>query len=271
MLRDSVIDALRPYRFRGKLRLLDGIVPRRGSRTARVFGFRMELDLAEAIQRWIYMGAFEPVESAMVAGWLRPGMTFLDVGANFGYFTMLAASRVGPEGRVLAVEPSPYAHERLARSLEANRIRQARAFRMGLSSRAGELNLYVPAADRGFHSPTMSAGSGGEPVVVPVRRLDDCLEEWGVERVDLMKIDIEGHEPQALEGGYGALSSGRIRAVLCEFNDHWLREQGGSPAALYEMLLEAGFRDTAGPARFEPGCCDNRFFVHRAASDHAPA
>jgi FkbM family methyltransferase len=271
MLRDAVIGALRPVPFRGKLRLLDGIVPRQGRRTARVFGARMELDLAESIQRWIYMGAFEPRETAMVARWLGPGMTFLDVGANFGYFTMLAASRVGAEGRVLAVEPSPYAGSCLAIAVEANGLQQVRVFPMGLSAAAGDLDLYIPATEEGFHSPTMSAESGGAPVAVRVRRLDECLEDWGVERVDLMKIDIEGHEPQALAGGYRALSEGRVRAVLCEFNDFWLRAQGSSPDALYDMLLQAGFRDTAGPARFGAGCCDNRFFVHHTSGDHGPA
>ena len=56
-------------------------------------------------------------------------------------------------------------------------------------------------------------------MAVPVRRLDDCLADWGVETIDLMKLDVEGHEPFVLRGAGEALSSGRIRAVLCEFND----------------------------------------------------
>lgn len=263
MLRDSIISALRPYHFRGKLRLLGSIAPRSGERTARVFGYDVRLDLGEAIQWWIYLGAFEPVETAAVRSWLRPGMTFLDVGANFGYFTLLASSLVGEAGRVLAVEPSPYASRRLAETVRRNPLPQAEVFPLGLSSEPGTLNLYLSPS--GFHSPTMSASSGGDPVAVPVRRLDDCLDEWGVETVDLMKMDVEGHEPHVLAGASRVLGSGRIRAVLCEFNDHWLRQQGSSPQALYDTFGAAGFVDVAGPARFAPGCCDTRFLVHRSA------
>lgn len=265
MLREALIDALRPFHFRGKLRLLGGIAPREGERTVRVFGYDMRLDLAEAIQRWIYLGAFEPQETAEVRRRLKPGMTFLDVGANVGYFTLLAASRVGREGRVFSVEPSPYAYERLTASVRANGLSQVKAFQMGLSARAGELNLYVPPASDGFHSPTMSAG--WETVVrVPVRPLDDCLDEWGVNAVDLMKLDVEGHEAQILEGASRSLAAGRIRAMLCEFNDHWLRQQGSSPGELHDALLRVGFEDPEGKPEFAPYGCETRLLVHRSAN-----
>ena len=263
MLREAIIDALRPYHFRGKLRLLGGMAPRAGVRSTRLFGYDVQLDLGEAIQRWMYLGAFEPKETTLVKETLRPGMTFLDVGANFGYFTLLAASRVGAGGRVVAVEPSPLAAGRLKQNVEANSLRQVSVHQMGLSAESGTLDLYISPAD--FHSPTMSASSGGEPVSVPVRRLDDCLDEWGVERVDLMKMDVEGHEPFVLRGAGDALSSGRIRAVLVEFNDHWLREQGSSPQELYDIFRTAGYVDTGGTAEFLPQCCDTRFLVHRSA------
>jgi FkbM family methyltransferase len=265
MIRDAVIDLLRPYHFRGKLRLLGSVAPTEGERAVQVFGYRVRLDLAEAIQRWIYLGAFEPQETALVRAWLKPGMTFVDVGANVGYFSLLAASLVGARGRVFAVEPSPYAHARIRATVEANRLRQVRAFQMGMSSAPGELTLYVQPEAAHFHSPTMSAASGGEPVTVPVGRLDACLDEWGVETVDLIKVDVEGHEPFVFEGAARVLSSGRIRAALVEFNDFWLRQQGGTPDSLYRTLLAAGFVDTGGRAEFVPDCCITRFFVHRTA------
>lgn len=263
MIRDALIGTLRPIHFRGKLRMLGGIAPKQGERTARVFGYDMRLDLGEAIQRWIYLGAFEPQETAAVQRWLGPGMTFLDVGANVGYYTLLAASRVGGSGRVFAVEPSPYAYQRLTDTVRSNDLTQVWTLQMGLSSAAGELPLYVPPVSDGFHSPTMSAG-WETTVKVPVRRLDDCLDDWGVETVDLVKLDVEGHESHILEGASGALSSGRIRAILCEFNDHWLRQQGSSPEALYDTLSRAGFVDREGTAEFAPGGCETRLLVHRS-------
>jgi FkbM family methyltransferase len=265
MISQLVIDALRPYNFRGKLRLLDPVVPRSGERKSAVFGYEVRLDLGEAIQRWVYMGAFEPGETARIREWLRPGMTFLDVGANVGYFTLLAASRVGPGGSVHAIEPSPYAFNKLEQTVRSNGIGQVKLHRMGLSDAAGELTLYVQPRDAGFHSPTMSAAGGGEPVRVPVERLDESLDEWNVEVVDLMKMDVEGHESHVLRGAGDALASGRIRAVLCEFNEHWLRSQGSSSAEMYGLLTDAGFVDRDGSPRFGPDTFETRFLVHRSA------
>jgi FkbM family methyltransferase len=265
-VRNPLIDILRPHHFRGKLRLLDKVVPHTGKRAARVFGARVELDLTDAIQRWIYMGVFEPEETAIVRTWLHPGMTFLDVGANVGYFTLLAASRVGVSGRVHAIEPSPYAFGRAADTVSANALHMVRLHQLGLSDTEGELTLYVQADGSGFHSPSMSPEIGGEPVAVAVRRLDDLLDEAGIDTVDLMKLDVEGHELHVLRGGRSALESGRVRAVLCEFNEHWLRAQGESSRALYDALLAAGFQDRkTTPPEFGPGTFETRFFVHRTA------
>jgi FkbM family methyltransferase len=263
MLANALIDALRPYHFRGKMRVLSPLVPPAGERRARVFGYDVELDLGEAIQRWIYLGAFEPKETELARAWLQPGMTFVDVGANFGYFTLLASSRVGASGRVFALEPSPYAHGRLAETLASNGLDQVVLVQAGLSASPGTLDLYIPP--NGFHSPTMSANSGGEPVQVPVLTLDRCLSDWGVDEVDLIKIDVEGHELRVLDGAAEALANGRIRAILIEFNDYWLRRQGTTPQEVYGRLVAAGFEDTEGVPHFEESGVDTRFLVHRGS------
>ena len=84
-------------------------------RSARVFGLQFELDLADWIQRSIYFGTYEPLETRLVAAFLKPGMTVVDIGANIGYYTALAASKVGPEGRIYAIEPDAraFAHSKL--------------------------------------------------------------------------------------------------------------------------------------------------------------
>jgi hypothetical protein len=91
----------------------------------------------------------------------------------------------------------------------------------------------------------MVAHGGFAPTAtVPVRKLDDCLDEWQVAHVDLLKIDVEGWEPRVFEGATRALASGRIDAILCEFNEHWLRAVGSSAQALWKMLMGFGFHLT---------------------------
>ena len=265
MLTDSLISAMRPIWFRGKGRLLGALAPRRGERTATVFGARIDLDLSDLVQREVYLGVFEPRETRWARSRLRPGMTFVDVGANIGYYTLLGAQSVGSGGRILAIEPGPYAYRRLQETVERNRLEQVTTLPIAVGAEAGRLPLYIPPENSGNYSPTMLPSEGGTPVETEVRTLDDLLEEHGVERVDLLKLDVEGFEPAVLRGARRALAEGRIGAALCEFNDFWLREAGTDPEALYETLTAAGFSDTGGEARFSPGCIETRFFVRRDA------
>jgi FkbM family methyltransferase len=264
LLVDALVAALRPVRFRGKGRLLGPLVPHAGERTATVFGARIDLDLRDLVQREIYLGVFESKETRWALDWLRPGMTFVDVGANVGYYTLLAAQRVGAEGRVLAVEPGPYAYQRLCDTVSRNRLDQVRTLKVALGEQAGTLPLYVPPEASRNYSPTMVPHPSGTAVDTVVRTLDDCLEEWGVERVDLLKLDVEGFEPAVLRGARRALAGGRIGAVLCEFNDYWLREAGTSPTALYKTLTTTGLMNREPFEPFAPGRVETRFFVRRA-------
>lgn len=240
---DKAIALIRPFWFRGKYRLLNLLVPNDGIRNAQVFGLQFELDLADWIQRSVYLGTFDPLETRLVAGFLTPGMTVVDVGANVGYYSALAASLVGSEGRIFAIEPDPRAFAQLKNLIDKNHL-PVRAFNIGLGEKSGEEHLYRSPASRN-NTPTMVAHGGYVPTAtVPIRRLDDCFDEWQVAHVDLLKIDAQGWEPRVFVGASRALASGRIDAVLCEFNGHWLRAAGSSPQALWKMLVSFGYHTT---------------------------
>lgn len=258
---DPLVRSLRTFSFRGKARLLDPICPRVGIRETDIFGYRIKLDLEDLIQRRVYLHAFELRETAMVRAHLHPGGVFVDVGANIGYYTLLGASLVkgGQGGRVISFEPSPYANARLKETLLANNLSHVDLHPVALGETSATLPLYLPS-QAGNHSPTMTVNEGGEAVPVPVRRLDECLRESGVDQVDLMKIDVEGFEPNVLKGAGDYLSQGRIRAILCEFNDFWLRKNGSSPDELRKMLTDYGYRMAGNPADFGK-VGDNFLFV----------
>ena len=236
----AVIGLIRPLTFKGKQRLLNLTIPRHGMRSARIFGSRFELDISDLIQRYVYFGTFERDDTRTIAEFLRSGMTFVDVGANMGYYTALAGSRVGPEGRVFAIEPDARAFAQLTSLIATNHL-NARAFNFGLGEENGVEPLYPSPADN--NTPTMVAHDGLTPTAeVRIRKLDDCLDEWEVERVDLLKIDVEGWEPRVFKGASRSLASGRIRAIQCEFNDEWLRAVSSSARGLWDMLAGFGFR-----------------------------
>lgn len=260
---DFLVNLLRPHYFRGKGRVLNRLIPRQGQRSTLVFDYRMDLDLSELIQRHIYLGVFEPKETALVLQYLKPGMTVVDIGANVGYYTLLAASCVGRSGRVIAVEPSPLAYQKLVTTVLTNRISQVAAFQIGIGDSIGAADLYL--GSNANHSPTMLPIQAPVICNVPVRPLDDCIYEWGVERIDLLKVDVEGYEPRVFAGASIALTSRRIRAILCEFNDYWLRKAGSTPEALWQVLSFAGFVDAESPGltpSFPSGCLTTRLLLH---------
>ncbi|WP_422931610.1 FkbM family methyltransferase [Singulisphaera sp. PoT] len=261
---------MRDVPFRGKLRLLGAFVPRSGEKTARIFGYNVKLDLADDIHRWIYLGCYEPEETALLREHLKPGMNFLDVGANIGYFTLLAASIVGPSGRIFSVEPSPACSTRLAESVQANGIKNVRIERMGLSDQPGTSVLHIPRAEDRNHTPSMISWNEGEStsIEVPVRTLDAMIEEWGIDTIDVMKIDVEGYEPTIFRGASHALASGRIKAILCEFNAYYLEAAGSSTRDLYDTLINAGFYDVNPTSFREDAPLQTQFF--KRSGDKAP-
>lgn len=238
-----------PY-FRGKAAFMNALAPRRGVRTASVFGLPMVLDLSDMIQRWVFLGCYEQRETAIIKRVLTRGGVFVDAGANIGWFTALAATIVGNNGIVLAFEPSPYAYDLLSSTVAG--CANVRAFRCGLSDHDGEIGLFVPPETYAGHDPSMVEYCADmTPITVPVRRLDAVLEELGISRVDLIKIDVEAHEPEVFSGCQSLLRRGCIQHILCEFNDPLLRQRGTSSRELLDYLRCMGYRAEHVPEKLE--------------------
>lgn len=279
MLIESLVGWVRQWPVRGKGRLFSPLVARRGVRDVAVWGrYRMSLDLADVVQRQMFLGCFGYEIAAAIRSLLPPGGCFLDVGAHAGYFTLLAAHRVTATGRVYAVEPNPAMFERLTRTLQANAVPACRAEAVALTERAGELVLYVPPdAEHRPHNVTAVPQPGWKEVTVPARRLDECITGWGIASIDLMKMDVEGYEPMVLAGGADALRRGVVRHLITEVNGRRLGQTGSSPARLVEQLEALGFQPAelsrgravpVAPARWDlhPAGEYDRLFVHRTAT-----
>jgi FkbM family methyltransferase len=241
---DWLIGRLRQADVRGKGRVFGRLAARTGRRTVPVWGdYRMTLDLSDGLQRMMYLGCFGGYMTRCVRRLLGPGQTFLDVGAHAGYFTLLAAHRAGPTGRVVAVEPNPGMFAALTAHLRDNGLGRVRAEPIALGREPGVLTLYrPPAAENRPHNITSLPQPGWEPFEVPCRPLDAALAEWAVDRVEVMKVDVEGGEPAVLAGGRVALAAGVVRHVVCEFNGERLRDAGSSPADLLARFADLGFR-----------------------------
>jgi FkbM family methyltransferase len=168
-------------------------------------------------------------------------MTFIDVGANIGYFTLIAAALVGSEGKVIAFEPSHQAHSMLESTINFNQIKNITAVQAGLSDSSSNLQLFIPPASHGNHSPSLVFADGWKPINVEVFRLDKYLADNLIDCIDLIKIDVEGFEPNVIRGMSSFLKDKKVKAILIEFNQYWLNENNSSSRKLYDEIIDYGF------------------------------
>jgi FkbM family methyltransferase len=208
-------------------------------------GTRLRLYLGNDESAQIYVaGCVEPNEFAFLDRVLRPGMTFVDAGANDGIYTVFAAKRVGPAGTVWAFEPSRREQERLRFNLELNGL-EACVFPVALADIHGQAEFTVSDAEHQGQSTLGAFAHDGVQVqgkeIVEVRRLDDLLREDPLARIDVLKLDVEGAELRVLRGAEGTIERYRPY-VLMEVSEGSLRHQGTSSEALLEFLRRQQYR-----------------------------
>jgi FkbM family methyltransferase len=208
-------------------------------------GLRFNLYLGTDLSRQLFIaGCVEPNVFAVLDRLLQPGMVFVDAGANEGLFTLFASQRIGDAGRVWAFEPSEREFLRLQANLRLNGRQNVRAFRMGLAERDGEEALAI--ADFGHEGVNTLGAFAHEGISllrterVPVRKLDDLIRDANVERIDVLKVDVEGAESRVIEGARDVLAEHRP-VVLFEAFDPCLRLQGSSAASLTRRLSSFGY------------------------------
>ena len=218
-------------------------------------GINWELDLREGIQLSIYcFGMFERTTARALRRLLPPGGVAVDVGANIGAHTLPMARQAGPQGRVIAVEPtaaSTRLRDNLARNPDlASRVtvcpvailapgeRLAPAYYAAWPVRGGKRRHAV-------HGGVTLNAQGSAGVT-----LDALIQEQGLTRLDVIKIDVDGGELAALRGAGATLERWRPALVL-ELSVYALIEHGGSLEALLALLAEARYR-LLGEASFAP-------------------
>jgi FkbM family methyltransferase len=182
-------------------------------------------------------------EIRFVRGWLRPGMRAIDAGAAFGVYTVAIAKAVGDAGRVWAFEPTQRTAEFLQFNLELNQVPQVKLVRAALSDRAGKMRLAL-GRDAETNSIAEAGDASGDTVEVDAISLDQAAAELGWAGIDFIKIDIEGHELAAIEGGAGFLRSNSPLIML------EVRGADGEPNfGALDRLAEMGYQ----PYRLLPG------------------
>lgn len=195
----------------------------------------------DAVSDMLFEGTFERDERRLVASIVQPGMTVLDVGAHAGLYTMIAARRAGPNGRVIAFEPSPRERARLERHLRINGIAGVTIEPIAVGAADGVADLFVVDGNQtGCNSLRPVPGERLATARVPLRRLDAYAEAHGIDRVDFVKMDIEGGERDALLGGEALFRRTRP-ALLVEIEPARIAPWGYDPSEIFELVASWGY------------------------------
>lgn len=200
--------------------LVKPVLPR-GYRPYRYDGGRIYLNLHEShmmFQRALNL--YEQDKKRAIRGMLKPGMTYVDIGVNKGYFTLIAAREVGPAGRVISIEPEAENCRWIRQSIEANGYQNVTLFEAAAGDHEGEVELFI-GHKSGHHSLVRNERKhAGATVAVPMHTLDNVLAERGIETIDAVKIDVEGAEMGVLRGAEDTLRRSEGVTVLMDLHPH---------------------------------------------------
>ena len=222
-----------------------------------------QCDLNDGLMREACLtGRYEPQETALLRHLLRPGMRFVDVGANWGYFTLVAAHLVTRTGRVASIEADPRACRALAANIARNHLTQVTLFNLAASDSPGSMWLTAYEGNAGDFgnfgvARTSTLVEDAPRQKIPARALDSVLDEAGFDRVDLLKMDIEGAEALALRGLSRRLADRRIDRIVLEVHPYHLRDLDSSPVEVFKVLRGFGYRGW---------CIDHSQAAHRRAA-----
>ena len=200
-------------------------------------GLWMELNIRDLIQETILLeGVWDPILSDFIRSTLRPGDVFVDVGANAGYFALLAAQCVGASGRVLAIEPNPSVATQLLKNIQRSRLRNVITEEVACSDTLEPLVLYLhDDSNSGRASVSRGNANGVEEVEVQSTTFDRLVNKHNLQRIRLVKIDVEGAESLVLKGMVNTMQELQPLIVL-ELESELLRAFSSSVEAVVKFL-----------------------------------
>lgn len=184
---------------------------------------------------------YEPAETLFVSRYLREGMAFGDIGANIGYYTILASTRVGARGKVFAFEPDPWNFRLLSENVCRNgMVDRVAAHQCALGDTEGKLPLWRSAENYGDHriGPNSVGRSGVE---VQIRVYDNLSASDGIPQLDMLKIDVQGYEAHVFQGMGKTLRNAPPNVILMEFWPDGILAAGSDPSEYLASFNSFGF------------------------------
>lgn len=195
-----------------------------------------DIGLTPYLLEW---GVYEKYETELFKRIVNNGMVVVDIGANVGYYTLLAAKLVGNEGKVFAFEPEPDNYNLLRKNVEANNCKNVVTIRKAVFSSSGKIRLFLDKNNLGAHSLSERNVNKRDSIMVEAISMDDYFKN-GL-KIDIVKVDIQGSEMHVLEGMADTIHHNDELQMIVEFWPSGLRNSGSSPISFLRKLRSYGF------------------------------
>ncbi len=204
-------------------------------------GFYMLLTPSEHIQQQLFWyGYYEKPLADMIKKILQPGNVFLDIGANIGYFSLLAANSE-PTSKIISFEPVKNLFQKLEENVSLNDLKNITTLNVAIGEINGEKELFISAADNlGMSSFQQPENYSGKKENVKIISIDSWFRTARLSKVDLIKLDVEGSELAALKGMQGVLQNFKP-LVIAEINPETLGLFTLTPADIFDYLNKLDF------------------------------
>jgi FkbM family methyltransferase len=218
----------------------------KGTMQIQVGGVKMLVDTDDLFVSSLLVrdATYEDFETNVLQRILTPGMTFVDIGAQIGYYSLISRSLVGETGRVYAFEPNASNFNLLSKNIKLNEFRNVLPVRMAVSNHVGSATLYVDSFNKGKHSlaerNVTAIDALGGIQKVETTSLDNYLIARGITRIDVLKIDAEGAEGLVIDGARTLLGADDV-TIFMEFWPFGERNIGLDPTVTLKQLAEFGY------------------------------
>lgn len=190
-------------------------------------------------QSIINTGIWEDATTAAIRSLVKKGDIVLDIGANIGYDTVIMSKIIGDEGIIYSFEPTDYYSKVLEKNIKANDLKNCEVVKVGLSDKQESLKIEIGSSSATIHVPDNIFLKSSEQIELDT--LENFVREKNLERIDFIKMDIDGHEPLVLEGGWNVLEKFNPM-VLLEVNHLNYLEAGYNAWDFYQTLVSKGYR-----------------------------
>ena len=182
---------------------------------------------------------FEHYSTSFVKKIVKTDNVVLDIGANIGYYSVIMSKLVGDNGKVLSFEPTLHYRKVLKKNIITNMLTNIKIYKFGLSDKKQDLEISIGPSSATLHEPKETI-TNKKREMINLQSLDECINQLHIDRIDFIKIDVDGHEPAFLKGAMKSIKKYNP-IILLEVNHLNYIESNVSAWDFYDYLINEGF------------------------------